>query len=277
MDKDTGKQRIAELEAEVMRLTEKLLQSEKLASIGQLAAGVAHEINNPIGYVASNMKVLAEYSDSLVHLIMAMSQHLTPQQAELLQQQFDFSYVCADLPKLVQESEQGLMRVIEIIRALKDFSHLEEFEFVMADIQKGIDSTLNIVANELKYKAEIIKQYTELPTVMCIPAQINQVVMNILVNAAHAIEQFGRITISTGYDACRVWISINDTGKGMTASELNRIFEPFYTTKPRGQGTGLGLALSQSIIDKHKGIIEVSSSPGNGSCFTIFLPQNSAG
>jgi two-component system, NtrC family, sensor kinase len=274
MDKDTGEQRIAELELEIRRLTEKLVQSEKLASIGQLAAGVAHEINNPIGYVASNMKALAEYCDSLVHLILAMSQQLPPQQAELLQQQFDFAYLCEDLPKLVQESEQGLLRVIEIIHALKDFSHLEEAEFVIADIHHGIESTLNIVTNELKYKADIIKQFSDTPPVMCIPAQLNQVVMNMLVNAAQAIEQFGKITISTGYDDCWVWISIADTGKGMCAKEQARIFEPFYTTKPKGQGTGLGLALSQSIIDKHKGTIDISSSPGSGSCFTIKIPQN---
>ncbi|KKO46822.1 ATPase [Arsukibacterium ikkense] len=264
---------VTELQAQLQVLKEQLLQSEKLASLGQLAAGVAHEINNPIGYVSSNMKMLAEYSSNLIHLVKLLGQQVTEESRSALWAHFDFDYVCADLPKLVQESEQGLDRVVEIIRDLKDFSHIEETEFVEADLHQGIQSTLNLVSNELKYKAEVVKDFTELPKLYCIPSQLNQVVLNLLLNAAQAIEQHGIIRIGTGFDDRWVWFQVTDNGKGMNSAELARIFEPFYTTKPKGQGTGLGLSLSRSIIEKHHGVIDVSSTPGSGSCFTVKIPR----
>jgi two-component system, NtrC family, sensor kinase len=265
---------MAELQARVVQLTEQLMQSEKLASIGQLAAGVAHEINNPVGYIMANMKVLADYSNSLISLVEAMHPGMSAEQHQALKQQLDFDYVCEDLPRLVQESEQGLKRVVEIIRALKDFSYLEEAEFVCADLHEGIQSTLKIVASELKYKAELITDFSVIPCVFCIPSQLNQILLNLLVNAAHAIEKYGQIWIRTGCDERWVWFSVADSGTGISADKLKRIFEPFYTTKPKGQGTGLGLALSQSIVEKHKGKIDVQSTPGEGSCFTIKIPRN---
>ncbi|SEH74824.1 Signal transduction histidine kinase [Rheinheimera pacifica] len=272
--RNNGKEaQIARLEAQLLVLKEQLLQSEKLASLGQLAAGVAHEINNPIGYVSSNMKMLAEYSDSLINLVKLLSMQVDEAQRLPLLAQFDFDYVCADLPKLVQESEQGLSRVVDIIHDLKDFSHIEEAEFVEADLHQGIQSTLNLVANELKYKADVVKDFAELPSVHCIPSQLNQVLLNLLINAAHAIEQHGIIRISTGCNDNWVWFSVSDTGKGMEPAQLGRIFEPFYTTKPKGQGTGLGLPLSRSIVEKHQGVLDVSSTPGVGSCFTVKLPR----
>jgi two-component system, NtrC family, sensor kinase len=274
MPQNTTETRVLELESQVATLTEQLMQSEKLASIGQLAAGVAHEINNPVGYIASNMTVLAEYSDSLIRLVRLLSQQLDIQHSQPLLQQFDFDYVCKDLPMLVKESEEGLNRVINIIRDLKDFSHIEDAEFVMADLHLGIQSTLNIVANELKYKAKLNQQYGELPLVYCIPSQLNQVMLNLLVNAAQAISERGTITIRTGCDPQWVWFSVSDDGRGMTATELDHIFQPFYTTKPKGQGTGLGLSLSRSIVEKHKGILDVKSVLGEGSCFTVRLPRS---
>lgn len=273
MSQQQDPSRITALEAQLEALTEQLLQSEKLASIGQLAAGVAHEINNPVGYIASNMAVLADYSDSLIRLVRILSQRLHGDEAQPLLQQFDFDYVCEDLPKLVKESEEGLARVIGIIRDLKDFSHLEEAEFVLADLHLGIQSTLNLVANELKYKAEVHCQFTQLPQIYCIPSQLNQVLLNLLVNAAQAINQHGTITINTGYDNQWVWFSVTDTGCGIAPDKLEQIFQPFYTTKPKGQGTGLGLALSRSIIEKHKGVLELQSTVGQGSCFTVKLPR----
>lgn len=270
---NSKEQQIARLEAQLAILKQQLLQSEKLASLGQLAAGVAHEINNPIGYVSSNMKMLAEYSDSLINLVKLLSLQLDEAQRLPLLAQFDFDYVCADLPKLVHESEQGLERVVDIIHDLKDFSHIEETEFVDADLHQGIQSTLNIVSNELKYKAGVVKDFAVLPPVRCIPSQLNQVLLNLLVNAAHAIEQHGTIRISTGFDDNWVWFSVSDDGRGMDAAQLARIFEPFYTTKPKGQGTGLGLPLSRSIVEKHQGVLDVSSTPGVGSCFTVKLPR----
>lgn len=266
-------EQLAQLYVELAVMKERLLQSEKLASLGQLAAGVAHEINNPIGYVASNMTVLAEYSDSLINLVKLLSQQVNEVSRSALWAQFDFDYVCADLPKLVKESEQGLSRVVEIIRDLKDFSHIDEAEFVEADLQLGILSTLNLVGNELKYKAEVVKDFTELPKLRCIPSQLNQVLLNLLVNAAQAIEQDGIIRITTGFDNSWVWFEVSDNGKGMDNAELARIFEPFYTSKPKGEGTGLGLPLSRSIVEKHHGVIEVSSTPGVGSCFTVKIPR----
>lgn len=270
---DSKDQQIARLEAQLAILKQQLLQSEKLASLGQLAAGVAHEINNPIGYVSSNMKMLAEYSDNLINLVKLLSLQVDEAQRLPLLAQFDFDYVCADLPKLVHESEQGLDRVVEIIRDLKDFSHIEEAEFVEADLHQGIQSTLNIVGNELKYKADVVKDFAALPPVRCIPSQLNQVLLNLLVNAAHAIEQHGTIRISTGFDDNWVWFSVSDDGSGMDAVQLGRIFEPFYTTKPKGQGTGLGLPLSRSIVEKHQGVLDVTSTPGVGSCFSVKLPR----
>ncbi|EIW88081.1 sensor histidine kinase [Alishewanella agri BL06] len=266
-------QDIRVLKQQLAELTEQLVRSEKLASIGQLAAGVAHEINNPIGYVASNLAVLKDYTNSLTLLVQRLSEQLPPAQSQLLKSQFDFDYICEDLPNLLQQSEQGLQRVIEIIRDLKDFSHIDQAEFVMADLQQGILSTLNIVANEIKYKAEVVKQFAELPPVFCIPSQLNQVLLNLLVNAAQAIVDRGIITISTGCDAQWVWFSVADTGPGIAAEQLEQIFQPFYTTKPKGQGTGLGLALSRSIVEKHKGLLEVQSTPGVGSCFTVKIPR----
>jgi two-component system, NtrC family, sensor kinase len=273
MPQNSPQTRVLELERQVATLTEQLMQSEKLASIGQLAAGVAHEINNPVGYIASNMTVLAEYSDSLIRLVRLLSQQLDIQHSQPLLQQFDFDYVCQDLPMLVKESEEGLNRVINIIRDLKDFSHIEDAEFVMADLHLGIQSTLNIVANELKYKAKLNQQYGDLPLVYCIPSQLNQVMLNLLVNAAQAISERGTITIRTGCDPQWVWFSVADDGRGMTATELEHIFQPFYTTKPKGEGTGLGLSLSRSIVEKHKGILDVKSELGEGSCFTVKLPR----
>ncbi|MFI8743820.1 ATP-binding protein [Pseudomonas sp. NPDC077186] len=249
-----------------------LLQSEKLAAIGQLAAGVAHEINNPIGYVFSNLKTLDGYVRDLLKIADAVDSAADLDELRQLKRNLEYDYIRGDVEALVNESEDGIDRVKRIISALKDFSHIEEEEFRPADLHRGLDTTLNVVNNELKYKAEVVKEYGVLAEVECIPSQINQVVMNLLVNAAHAIEQFGRITLRTGGADDWAWIEVEDTGKGIDAKTLNRIFEPFFTTKPVGKGTGLGLALSYSIVQKHNGRIEVDSTPGLGTRFRVWLP-----
>jgi signal transduction histidine kinase len=170
------------------------------------------------------------------------------------------------------ETKDGLARVAKIVRDLKDFSRAGDAVSQWADLHQGIDSTLNIVWNELKYKCTVRKEYGELPLVWCVPSQINQVVMNLLVNAAHAIPEKGEITIRTGQQAEQVFIAISDTGTGIAQENLNRIFEPFFTTKPVGKGTGLGLSLAYSIMQKHRGRIEVASKPGAGTTFTLWLP-----
>ncbi len=262
-----------------------LLQSEKMASIGQLAAGVAHEINNPVGYINSNFGSLQKYLANVFELLDAYEQNEpllaghpgALQQIQALKKKFDLAYLREDVSDLMRETQEGIARVKKIVQDLKDFSHVDEAEWQWADIHKGLDSTLNIVWNELKYKAEVIKVYGELPEVECLGSQINQVFMNILVNAAHAIEDRGIIFIRTGMlDKDWVWIEIADSGKGIPSENLNRIFDPFFTTKPVGKGTGLGLSLSYSIVQKHQGRINVSSEVGVGTIFRVYLPVKQA-
>ncbi len=249
-----------------------LLQSEKLAAIGQLAAGVAHEINNPIGYVFSNLKTLAGYVHDLLRIIDAVDGAADLDELRQLKRSMEYDYIRSDVEALIGESEDGIERVKKIITSLKDFSHIEEDEFRLADLHRGLDTTLNVVNNELKYKAEVIKEYGELPEVECMPSQINQVIMNLLINAAHAIEQFGRITLRSGHEGDWVWLEVEDTGQGIAPHLLNRIYEPFFTTKPVGKGTGLGLSLSYNIVRKHNGRIEVFSTQGEGTRFRVWLP-----
>ena len=281
-----------ELQADVLtelaraRLEEaqrQLLQADRLSTIGQLAAGVAHEINNPIGYVQSNLETLRDYVSSLFRLISTQDaalrqfgqSHATQiQQIEKVREEIDFDFLSKDLPTLLAESQEGVSRVRKIIQDLREFSRAGHAEdWTLADIHAGIDSTINIVWNDLKYKVELIKEYGDLPPVECLPSQINQVIMNIVVNGAHAIQgPRGRITIRTGASGDHVWIEIADNGCGIPKAIQSRIFDPFFTTKPIGTGTGLGLSLSYGIIQKHGGRIEVDSEEGVGTTFRIHLP-----
>ncbi len=260
-----------------------LLQSEKMASIGQLAAGVAHEINNPVGFVNSNLGTLEKYMADLFKVIAAYEQaearvgvQLCTEVAQV-RKMVDLPYLMEDIPTLVKESRDGLTRVRQIIQDLKDFSHVDESTWQHANLEKGMDSTLNVVNNEIKYKAEVVKEYAGLPEVECMPSQINQVFMNLLVNAAHAIEERGVITIRSGVEGVEVWLEVADTGKGIAPEHLNRIFDPFFTTKPVGKGTGLGLSLSYGIVQKHGGRIEVSSEVGKGTAMRVWLPLRQEG
>jgi len=258
-----------------------LLQSEKLASIGQLAAGVAHELNNPIGFVHSNLGTLEGYLKDLFAIIDAYedADKAAPagglpqlEHVRQLKAEKDYAFVKSDITELMSESKDGLLRVRKIVQDLKNFSRVGESEWQWADVHKGLDSTLNIVWNELKYKCKVSKEYGELPEIHCLSSQLNQVFMNLLVNAGHAIETQGEITIRTGRAGDDVWIEIADTGKGIPKENLNRIFDPFFTTKPVGQGTGLGLSLSYGIVLKHQGRIEVASEVGRGTTFRVVVP-----
>ena len=261
---------------------DQLLQSEKMASIGQLAAGIAHEINNPIGFVNSNMGALKTYMETLFDVIADYEAAVgaLPDRPDLsakivaIRKHAEVDFLKEDATDLVAESMDGLKRVKDIVQSLKDFSHVGEAEWQEADLHRGIDSTLNIVNNEIKYKASVIRQYGNLPPVKCIASQLNQVFMNLLINAAHAIREFGQITIATGCKNGWVWVNISDTGCGIPPEDMRRIFEPFFTTKPVGSGTGLGLSLSYGIIQKHGGRIAVSSVVGEGTTFTVHLPLN---
>ena len=269
------------LNARLEQAQSQILQSEKMASIGMLAAGVAHEINNPVGFIKSNMQSLGRYVQDLLRVVDAYEkvERSLPQHSEAfaelhrLEQQIEFEYEKGDILALLSESRQGMDRVTKIVKDLKDFSHMEsQDEWLVEDIHKGLDSTLNVVWNELKYRCEVKKEYGLLPPVECLLSQLNQVFMNLLVNAAQAIETRGTITIRTGTESDRVWIEIADSGKGIAADSLGRIFDPFYTTKPIGQGTGLGLSVSYSIVQKHHGRIVVDSEVGKGTTFRVSLP-----
>ena len=259
---------------------EQLIQTEKMASIGQLAAGVAHEINNPIGYVHSNLSTLVSYTSHLLSLIEAYEEAVTraPSNSMLaeineMRRRFDIEFVRTDLPQLLSESQEGVERVRKIVQDLKDFSRSDASdEWILADLHKGLDSTLNIVWNELKYKARVVKTYGELPRVQCIPSELNQVFLNVLVNAGQAIEQNGVITVTTSLEGPEVCVAIGDDGAGISDDVLPRIFDPFFTTKTVGAGTGLGLSISYGIVKKHGGRFEVSSTPGQGTLFKIYVP-----
>jgi PAS domain S-box-containing protein len=269
-----------------------LVQSEKMASIGQLAAGVAHEINNPVGFINSNLTTLDEYRRDLTALInnyLELEQLATKNPAlsnkqdlvstleaiRNLKEKMDLDFILGDFDKIISESREGTDRIKKIVQDLKDFSHVDQAELKWANLNKGLESTLNIVWNEIKYKATVKKDYGDIPEVYCYPQQLNQVFMNILVNAAHAIEDKGEVKISTAYlDGAEpmVEIRISDTGKGIPPENLPKIFDPFFTTKPVGKGTGLGLSMAYSIIKKHDGEIKVESEVGKGTTFVIRLP-----
>ena len=268
---------------------DQLVQSEKLASIGQLAAGVAHEINNPVGYVFSNFGSLQKYLGDLFRMLAAYeaAEPLlagTPVAAELaaMRREIELDYLKEDVPQLMAESCEGISRVRKIVQDLKDFSHVDaRQEWEWTDLHRGIDSTLNIVNNEIKYKADVVKDYGVLPQVQCLASELNQVFMNLLVNAAHAIDKGrGRIHVRTGTgmanggsgEPATVWVEIEDDGCGIPKDDLGRIFDPFFTTKPVGKGTGLGLSLSYGILQKHHGRLEVDSEVGRGTRFRVTVP-----
>jgi signal transduction histidine kinase len=259
-----------------------VIQAEKLASIGQISAGVAHEINNPVAFVLSNLGSLESYVAQICELLgayvdaeknapAALAQHLA--QARTLRESKDFDFVRGDIVALLAESRDGLMRVKRIVQDLRDFSRGSSDErWQTIDLHAALDSTLNIVRNEIKYKASIVKSYGDLPDIECLPSRLNQVFLNLLVNASHAIDANGTITLATGVEGTEAWVRISDTGSGIRPEHLNRLFEPFFTTKPVGEGTGLGLSVSYSIVRNHGGRIEVESELGRGTSFTIRLP-----
>ena len=251
-----------------------------MASIGQLAAGVAHEINNPVGFINSNLTTLQTYIQNLMRVMesYAQAESLLPVESDAyaaicrIKQEVDVDFLWKDIAELLAESQEGVMRVRKIVHDLKEFSHVGRAEWQQTDLHRGLDSTLNIVRNEIRYKAEVVKQYGELPPIECIPSQINQVFMNLLVNAAQAIEERGVITLRTGTIDDEVWVEIEDTGTGIAPEHVSRIFEPFFTTKPVGKGTGLGLSLSWGIVQRHGGRLDARSNVGAGTCFRLTLP-----
>ncbi|MGD0917871.1 MAG: PAS domain S-box protein [Thermodesulfobacteriota bacterium] len=257
----------------------KILRQEKMASIGQLAAGVAHEINNPMAFISSNLGTLDKYVGRLTEFIQTQTEvieslHATDAIEGLnrKQKELKLDYITEDIKGLISESLDGSERVQKIVQGLKNFARVDEAEYKYADMNECIESTINVVWNELKYKATLKKDYGNLPLTKCYPQQMNQVFMNLLINAGDAIEKQGEILIKTWDEDGSIWVGISDTGRGILKEDLNRIFEPFFTTKEVGKGTGLGLSITYEIVKNHHGEIGVESEVGKGTTFTVRIP-----
>jgi len=273
------KKKIKELEMANNDLKEaqtKLVHSAKMTSLGQLVAGVAHELNNPIGFIYSNTSHLKDYSEKLFQIIEASEE--SPQKLAQLKDELDYEYIKKDLPQLIKSCQDGAQRTRDIVLGLRNFSRLEEAQLKEIDLRESLDTTLELLKGEIKNRIQINKQYEPIPMVTCYASQINQVLMNILSNALQAIQGSGQIWISTlpirasSNQTGRVQISIQDSGMGMSPDVLEKIFEPFFTTKGVGQGTGLGLSISYGIIQNHGGEIQVRSEKGVGTEFTLIIP-----
>lgn len=273
------KKKIKELEntnTELLEAQTKLVHSAKMTSLGQLVAGVAHELNNPIGFIYSNMSLLKEYADSLFSVIDSQDQK-QPETIEL-KKKIDYEFIKTDLPRLIKSCQDGAQRTRDIVLGLRNFSRLEEAQLKEIDIHESIETTLEILQSETKNRIQIHKQFEKIPKILCYASQINQVLMNIISNAIQAISGGGQIWISTSIikpkvDApTKIQISIQDSGMGMDAATIDKIFEPFFTTKGVGQGTGLGLSISYGIIQNHGGEIQVRSEKQVGTEFVIILP-----
>lgn len=270
------------LNQQLQEAQSQLVQNEKMAAVGQLAAGVAHEINNPMSFIKSNIECLQQYTERLVEmghyleslLIKQEDQHII-QSLMVQKEALEIDLIEEELPEIIKETLDGTKRIQDITGSLRDFSRLDNAEWQLADIHEGLESTLKIVNHEIKYTVkEIIKDFGRLPPVYCLPSQLNQVFLNLLVNASHAIKQDGQITIETRFieQTNQVTIRITDNGAGIPDAILSKIFDPFFTTKEVGTGTGLGLSISYSIVEAHQGSIEVDTSFALGTSFLITLP-----
>lgn len=265
---------------------QQMIHADKLATVGQLAAGMAHEINNPVCYVQSNLGSFRDYLNKLFGLLELCDQLLRDdsmsveqglQMFEARKRAINFALIVVDLPALLEESREGVERIRQIVQNLRDFSRTDSTEtFRLFDVHRAIDTTLEMVRSLSSRSISFSTDFEQLPLIECNPTELNQVLMNILVNAAQAVPEDGAIDIRTGGDQQWVWIEVTDNGCGVDAQTLTHIFEPFFTTKDVGHGTGLGLSISYGIIRKHGGRIEVRSQPGEGTTFRITLPVKQA-
>ncbi|WP_275557348.1 ATP-binding protein [Pseudoalteromonas sp. J010] len=273
-------QQLEKINQELETAQQQLIHSEKMASIGVLAAGVAHEINNPLGFVTSNMDVMKRYHSDYValaeHAMEAKNTGSVQTMAEFIDRK-DFEFLNSDSKALIEETESGLQRVSTIVKDLKQFSRADSLDLQPCDVNACIKTTLNLVASELKYQANVSTKLSQLPPVQANMGKLIQVLTNLLINASQALDGHGEVSISTSMENDQVIIRVQDNGVGISPQSIDKIFDPFFTTKPIGKGTGLGLSVSYDIIKEHGGKLTVQSEEGVGSCFTINLPvlQNS--
>ena len=277
---ETQHQKLEQLYRELQETQTQLIQSEKLAGLGQLVAGIAHELNNPISFVYANMRELQQYNAAISELLDLLDQHNGAAQFQdrlreklrELDQKYDLHFIQKDIDNLINESLEGSERVKTVVQNLRNFSRLDEAAFKAVDLHEGLESTLLLLNNELKNRITVHRNYGKLPAVPCNPGHLNQVFMNLLLNAIQAIDGKGDIWITTTVEGEQAVIGIRDSGRGIPAEVQHRIFDPFFTTKPVGKGTGLGLSISYNIIQKHGGQITFSSKAGEGTEFLIRLP-----
>ncbi|BCO25677.1 adaptive-response sensory-kinase SasA [Rhodoferax lithotrophicus] len=277
-------QTVAELQEANHKLAQaqsQLVQSEKLASVGLLAAGVAHEINTPLGFVNSNFGTLRTYINDLLAIIDAYEAALPPTDSgvadltavEALKQKVDLAYLKEDMPSLLKESLQGLDRVKRIVKGLNDFARVDTTDvWERVNLNECLDGIVDLFWGQFSPYCELHKDYSEVPSVPCVASQISQVFMNLLVNAGQSVHDHGTVTLRTGYVSDQAWVEVSDTGCGISVEDQKLIFDPFFTTKPVGQGTGLGLSVAMGVVSKHQGRIEVQSKVGQGSVFRVWLP-----
>jgi len=275
-------QKLEQINKEIQEKQTQLVQSDKMASVGMLAAGVAHEINNPMSFISSNIEILEDYIIKYQSLFNQYEQFIQADEQnkntlyktiQKTKQDIDLDFILSDLPTLLADTKEGTNRVKEIVKGLKDFSHTDHKNtLALCDLNDCINTTLKVVNNELKYHCKVVTVLGKIPKTYCAPGQIQQVLLNLLINAGHAIKDNGIIEIRSATDAHCIKIRIKDNGCGISKQQIEKLFDPFFTTKPVGQGTGLGLSISYGIIKDHNGEITVNSEVGKGSIFTISLP-----
>lgn len=278
-DLEQQNQELAKRKAELERLQAQIIHSEKMASLGQLAAGVAHELNNPAAFIYGNMDLLKEYTGKLARLLASFDQALLTdddaRKVTAIKADVQYEKLMSELSSVITDCNEGAERIGDIVKNLRLFCRLDEPEISSVNLNESIDSTLRILSRYYSGQICLLRDYGELPLVECYAGQLNQVWTNLLVNAAQAIDRDGEVRISTRRTGDSVVVVITDSGCGISPENLSRIFDPFFTTKPVGEGTGLGLSIIYGIIEKHKGTIRAESVGGEGTRFTISIPIRS--